>query len=81
MQRLAGDRDLDFVGSQFFPKHLPIITAHPNDEAARKAFYYCLDVIQLMEDVFFEELELSDTTGNLYSPSYRGWIETFRILV
>jgi hypothetical protein len=85
MKRLAEDPDLEFIGWQFFPDRaakarkafrLPL---HLNGEGDghRKAFYYCLDAIQLMEDVYFT-LELFDK-ANRYSPGYAGWMSTFHI--
>jgi hypothetical protein len=75
MQRLGSDPDLAFLGSQFFPLQVKV-PKPTGDQVQRKAFYYCLDVIQLMEDVYFD-LGLSSTELR-YSPEYGGWMTTFR---
>jgi hypothetical protein len=74
MRRLAEDKDLEFVGCQFFPGH-PTTGGDPGADAQRKAFYFCLEVIQLMEDIYFgagfsdEEIRTD--------PRYAGWMKTF----
>jgi hypothetical protein len=77
MKRLADDQDLAFIGSEFFPRHLPKATKAAGDAIDRKAFYFCLDVIQLMEDVYFE-LGFSSKSMQ-YNPEYAGWMKTFHI--
>lgn len=76
MQRLAKDADLEFIGSQFFPNR-PVVADPGTAESARKSFYYCLDVLQLMEDLYFT-LELTEKE-NRYNPAYAGWMSTFKV--
>jgi hypothetical protein len=75
MKRLSDDKDLEFIGSQFFRRR-PTVAKPTVSEVSRKAFYFCLDVIQLMQDVYFE-LEFSSKEIR-YSPEYGGWMSTFR---
>ena len=77
MKRLADDQDLAFIGSEFFPRREPKATKGAGDDIDRKAFYFCLDVIQLMEDVYFE-LGFSSKSMQ-YNPEYAGWMKTFHI--
>ncbi len=73
MQKLGADADLAFLGSQFFG--VPASNALQSEAGRRKAFFYCLEVIQLMEDVYFDLGFASDEVR--YSPSYGGWMKTF----
>jgi hypothetical protein len=74
MRRLASEADLQYLGSDFFPEK-PRVAKPSGQTVEEKAFYFCLDAIQLMEDIYFE-LELSDK-GNRFNPKYAGWIEVF----
>ncbi|MGD0200736.1 MAG: hypothetical protein ABSD27_08310, partial [Bryobacteraceae bacterium] len=74
MKRLAEDKDLEFIGCQFFRK--PHKVLKPTDpDVDRKAFYFCLDAIQLMEDVYFDLDFYSKEIR--FSPGYAGWMSTF----
>jgi hypothetical protein len=73
MRRLCEDPDLAFLDSQFF-RGLPAV---PQPAATpRKAIFYCIELIQLMEDVYFE-LNLQHKADRC-NPHYGGWLATFR---
>jgi hypothetical protein len=86
---LRQDPDLRFLDQQFFPGWQNVVPASstpappapadpldlPGDPAAfRKAFYLCLELIQLMENVYIE----FDLESNESSPDLRGWLNLFR---
>jgi hypothetical protein len=77
MDRIASDSDLEFVGAEFFPNRTPKAARRKHPEVDRKAFYFCLDAIQLMEDVFFAVGFASRSMQA--NPEYAGWMSTFRI--
>lgn len=66
MNRLGKENGLQTVKAEFFPFPL----------ASRKDFDFCLEVIQLMEDVYFE-LDFANK-ANRGKPEYYGWVKTFR---
>jgi hypothetical protein len=76
MDKLAGDADLEFIGSEFFPGRARKVAKTHGAAVDRKAFFYCLDVIQLMEDVFFQVG--FESKSMQYNPEYVGWMVTFR---
>jgi hypothetical protein len=72
MSRLAGDPDLAFLDAELVGG-----TPAPASAAAeRKAFFFVLDAIQLMENVWFEFGLESDANRN--NPRNGGWMNTFR---
>ncbi len=75
MRRLSTDPDLRFMDFQLFPQMLE--RQPPQDvKLERKRFFYCLELIQLMEDIYFD-LDFQSRT-NRSNPQYGGWIADFQ---
>jgi hypothetical protein len=83
LERLRTDPDLRFLDRQIYPQWSqvrPVASGAgepppgpSSEEAFAKAFYFCLSLIQLMEDVYLElGLEASYD-----SPDLRGWTNLF----
>lgn len=71
--RLSSDRDLGFLDQELFPSAgAAPFSASP--EARRDAFYFCCELLQLMENVHLE-LNLQDT---YHHPDQQGWMQLFR---
>jgi hypothetical protein len=82
MKRLSDDTDLAYLDAQIF---CPAGTAKcgpapdpgkKTDEVERKAFFYCLDLIQLMENVW-ADLHLFNKADR-DNPKNGGWIRVFQ---
>jgi hypothetical protein len=74
MRRVAEDRELAFLDNQIF-KRLPSVVQP--EETPRKAIYFCMELLQLMEDVYFTlNFQQSADRDN---PVYQGWMGVFRI--
>ena len=74
VRRIAEDPDLAFLDNQLFRGMPPV----PQPEVTpRKAVYFCMELIQLMEDVYFE-LNL-EHRGDRENPVYAGWLDVFEI--
>jgi hypothetical protein len=76
MRRLSDDPDLKFLDAQIFSAETQAASAPQNAGAERKAFYFCLDLIQLMEDVW-SDLHFSEKSDR-ENPKNQGWITVFR---
>jgi hypothetical protein len=76
MKRLSDDPDLSALGDQLFcAPQQPRTPVNPVRE--RKEFLYCLDLIQLMENVWSDlGLEHSSERSN---PKNAGWMSVFRV--
>jgi hypothetical protein len=74
LRRLSADPDLRFLDTQIFRGAGP--QPAPSPEAERKAFYFCVDLIQLMENVW-SDLRFFET-ANRDNPKNQGWITVFR---
>jgi hypothetical protein len=74
VRRISEDPDLAFLDNQLF-QGMPAV---PQPEVIpRKAVYFCMEMIQLMEDVYFE-LNF-EHRASLDNPIYAGWIDVFEI--
>jgi hypothetical protein len=74
VRRIAEDPDLAFLDNQLF-RHMPPV---PQPEVTpRKAVYFCMELLQLMEDVYFE-LNL-EHRGDRENPVYAGWLDVFEV--
>jgi hypothetical protein len=82
---LRKDSDMRFLDEHFFPGWQNVTPAGgvqgadafdlPEDPVAfRKAFYFCTQLIQLMESVYLD----FDLETNESSPDLRGWMNLFR---
>jgi hypothetical protein len=77
MKRLSDDPDLAYLDPQIIRSAAPAtFMPPPNESTERKAFYFGLELIQLMENVW-SDLHLFNT-GDRDSPSNGGWMEVFR---
>ncbi len=85
MQRLEHDRDLWGLDNEFYPdveefkpsaasEDMQPLSPAENREEYRSKFYFCLSLIQLMEDVYLD-LKLED---NYDHPDNQGWLNTFQ---
>ncbi len=74
VRRIAEDPDLAFLDNQLFQGMPPV--AQPA-VTPRKAVYFCMEMIQLMEDVYFE-LNLKHRADR-DNPEYAGWIDVFEV--
>lgn len=73
LRRIAEDPELAFLDTQFFDR-MP--AARQPVETPRKAIYFCMELLQFMEDVF---LELHfEHRPDRDSPVYAGWDQVFR---
>lgn len=77
MKRLSDDKDLAYLDCQIVEqKGVKVGVAAPADPAIeRKAFFYCLELIQLMENVW-TDLHFSEGC-NRQNPNHRGWLKIF----
>ena len=74
VRRIAEDPDLAFLDNQLF-RGMPTV-AQP-EVTPRKAVYFCMEMIQLMEDVYFElNLQHRSVREN---PIFAGWLDVFEI--
>lgn len=89
-EALRKDNDLQFLDEQFFPSWQNVAqppaasrTQAPASDPLdlptdpiqfRKAFYYCTELIQLMENAYLD----FDLETNESSPDLRGWMNLFR---
>ena len=73
LRRISDDPDLAFLDNQLFDG-MPL--AEPPKVTPRKAVYFCMELIQLMEDVYFE-LNFQHR-GDRENPVYAGWDLVFR---
>ena len=73
LRRISDDRELAFLDNQLF-EEMPEET-QPT-VTPRKAVYFCMELVQFMEDVYFE-LNLQHR-GDRENPVYQGWDRIFR---
>jgi hypothetical protein len=73
LQRIAEDPELAFLDNQFF-EGMPLVDQP--EVTTRKAVYFCMELIQFMEDVYFE-LNFQHK-GDRENPVYAGWTRVFR---
>jgi hypothetical protein len=73
LRRISDDPELAFLDNQLFDG-MPL-EAQPK-VTPRKAVYFCMELIQFMEDVYFE-LNLQHK-GDRENPVYAGWERIFR---
>jgi hypothetical protein len=76
MKRLAGDPDLAFLDAELVGRTSTAAPATPSPDAERKAFFFILDLIQLMENVWSEFGMESDVNRN--NPKNGGWMAVFQ---
>jgi hypothetical protein len=82
MTRISKDKDLAFFDTRLFkppkgaPPHTPLDLPAEGTDAGRKAFYVCLDLIQLMENVY-TDLHLRNSADR-NNPNNAGWMDIFR---
>lgn len=78
MKRVSDDKALGFLDTRLFDKYsdqdAPPLLGDP--DVLRKASYICLDLIQLMENVY-TDLHFRNRTDRC-NPSNGGWIQVFR---
>jgi hypothetical protein len=74
VRRVAEDPDLAFLDNQLFPGMPPVTQP---EVTPRKAVYFCMELLQLMEDVYFE-LNLEHRAA-FENPIFAGWIDVFEI--
>jgi hypothetical protein len=73
LRRIAEDRDLAFLDNQLFDG-MPLVD-QPK-VTPRKAVYFCMELVQFMEDVYFElNFQHKSDRDN---PVYTGWHQVFR---
>ena len=74
VRRIAEDSELAFLDNQLF-QGMPKV---PQPEVTpRKAVFFCMELLQLMEDVYFElNLEHRSDREN---PVFAGWLDVFEI--
>jgi hypothetical protein len=75
MHRLSDDRDLAPLAKQFFP-WLPEVAGLITPDAERKTFFFCMELIQFVEDIYFE-LGM-ESRANRENPKYGGWLTVFQ---
>jgi hypothetical protein len=73
LRRISEDKELAFLDNQLFDA-MPL--ALQPTVTPRKAVYFCMELIQLMEDVYFE-LNFQHR-GDRENPVYAGWDQVFR---
>jgi len=73
LRRISEDRDLAFLDNQLFDG-MPLVD-QPK-VTPRKAVYFCMELLQFMEDVYFE-LNF-EHKGDRENPVYAGWDQVFR---
>ena len=85
-ERARRDTDLDFLDPQFYPEWSSLLTGEPETEPPtwlppeskpekrRAGFYFCNELIQLMENVYLD-LDLEHDHDH---PDNRGWMNLFR---
>jgi hypothetical protein len=76
MKRLAGDPDLAFLDAELAGRTPAAATAMPSTAAERKAYFFILELIQLMVNVWSEFGLESDVNRN--NPTNGGWMNLFR---
>jgi len=81
VENLRTDQDLWYLNSQFGITGWPVpagktpLAGIPvTDPEYSKGFYYCQQVIQLMENVYFD----LDLEANYEHPAFSGWLQQFR---
>jgi hypothetical protein len=83
MQRLADDPELSYLDQQIFPFGAAKGSAQPEDnrteQIERRARFFCLGLIQLMENVW-ADLHLGNP-DDYSNPLNQGWIELFKLWV
>lgn len=73
LRRISEDAELAFLDNQLFAGMPAETQPHVPH---RKAIYFCMELIQFMEDVFFE-LNFQHR-GDRENPAYSGWEQVFR---
>ncbi|MEO8593603.1 MAG: hypothetical protein ABI759_09790 [Candidatus Solibacter sp.] len=73
LQRIAGDPELAFLDNQLFDGMAKV---EQPKVTPRKAVYFCMELIQFMEDVYFE-LNFPHKRDR-ENPVYAGWTRVFR---
>ncbi len=84
LARLSQDADLRYFDAQIIappgltlaPAAPPELPAADRDHIQRRAFFYCLELIQLMENVW-ADLQLQQV-DNRENPKNKGWLTIFR---
>jgi hypothetical protein len=77
MKRLAGDPDLAFLDAELAGRTSAATASTPSLAAERKAFFFLVELIQLMENVWFEFGLESNT--NRDNPKNGGWMAVFQM--
>jgi hypothetical protein len=76
VERLSKDPDLRFLDTTFLSNGTPApVPAGRDPEVQRKAFFFIVDMIQVMENAWFD-LAL-DKEANRNHPKFQGWMRTF----
>ena len=73
LRRVSEDPELAFLDNQLFHGMPP---ATQPEVTPRKAVYFCMELVQFMEDVYFE-LNF-EHKGDRDNPVYAGWDQVFR---
>jgi hypothetical protein len=73
LRRISEDKELAFLDNQLF-NGMPQATQP--EVTPRKAVYFCMELVQFMEDVYFE-LNF-EHKGDRDNPVYTGWDQVFR---
>jgi hypothetical protein len=76
MKRLAEDPDLAFLDAELVNGPRVPAAAPPSADIERKAFFFVLEAIQLMENVW-SDFGL-ESAANRNNPKNAGWMEEFR---
>ncbi len=78
IKRVSDDKDLRFLDTRLFDKYSDLAAPPLSDDpdVLRKAKYICLDLIQLMENVY-TDLHFRNRADRC-NPSNGGWIQVFR---
>jgi hypothetical protein len=74
MERLAGDPELAQLDPAFLPG-IPAVKRTTSPEVARRERYFCIECIQLMENVY-TDLRLAEDREWL-NPANQGWVNVF----